>query len=74
MAAIARERRSVSANGMLNYAVQHASPATVQQAIAAYRAAHYTEAHKPEIRHLSKPPNHETIFEPANESSRTCLK
>ena len=35
VATIARERRGASANGMLNYAVQHASAATVQLAISA---------------------------------------
>ena len=35
VATIARERRGAAANGMLNYAVQHASAGTAQQAIAA---------------------------------------
>lgn len=35
VAAIARERRAEAANGMLNYAVEHATAGTVQQAIAA---------------------------------------
>jgi cellulose synthase operon protein C len=35
VAAIARERRAEAANGMLNFAVQHATAGTVQQAIAA---------------------------------------
>ena len=35
VATISRERRGAAANGMLNYAVQHGSAATMQQAIAA---------------------------------------